>query len=94
MAATLAQRGVTRVTTVGIDTDPEKTRKVNAGQPPVDDCATPANAPSLHEFEYIEDPAVLQHRGEIKLAVICCAWPQYHSVRFAPGTKVFTPWKL
>jgi UDPglucose 6-dehydrogenase len=56
--------------------------------------AKPANAPSLHEFEYLADPAVLRQRGDIKLAVICCPWPQYREVKFAPGTKVLTPWKL
>jgi UDPglucose 6-dehydrogenase len=56
--------------------------------------AKPANAPSLHEFEYLADPALLQQRADLKLAVICCPWPQYRSVKFAPGTKVLTPWKL
>jgi len=56
--------------------------------------AKPANAPSLHEFDYLDDPAVLARRGDIKLAVICCPWPQYRSVKFAPSTKVLTPWKL
>ena len=56
--------------------------------------AKPANAPSLHEFEHLDDPAVLQQRGDVKLAVICCPWPQYRSVAFAPGTKVLSPWKL
>ncbi|MCX6922342.1 MAG: nucleotide sugar dehydrogenase [Verrucomicrobia bacterium] len=56
--------------------------------------AKPANAPSLHEFDYLDDPAVLQQRGDVKLAVICCPWPQYGSVQFAPGTKVLTAWKL
>jgi UDPglucose 6-dehydrogenase len=56
--------------------------------------ARPANAPSLHEFEYIADPNTLAQRPDIKLAAICCPWPQYRSVKFAPGTKVFTPWKL
>ena len=56
--------------------------------------AQPANAPSLHEFEYIADPSVLAQRQDLKLAVICCPWPQYRSVKFAPGTKVFTPWRL
>jgi UDPglucose 6-dehydrogenase len=56
--------------------------------------AKPANAPSLHEFEHLDDPAALQQRGDVKLAVICCPWPQYRSVKFAPGTKVLTPWKL
>ncbi len=56
--------------------------------------AKPANAPSLHEFEYIDDPVVLQQRAEVKLAVICCPWPQYRSIKFAPGMKVLTPWKF
>jgi UDPglucose 6-dehydrogenase len=56
--------------------------------------AKPANAPSLHEFDYLDDPAVLQQRKDIKLAVICCPWPQYRSVKFTPGTKVLSPWKL
>jgi UDPglucose 6-dehydrogenase len=56
--------------------------------------AIPANAPSLHEFEHLGDPAALQQRADVKLAVICCPWPQYRSVKFAPGTKVLTPWKL
>jgi len=56
--------------------------------------AKPANAPSLHEFEHLDDPSALQQRGDVKLAVICCPWPQYRSVKFAPGTKVLTPWKL
>ena len=56
--------------------------------------AKPGNAPALHEFEYIADPSVLRERADIKLAMICCPWPQYKSVQFSPGTKVFTPWKL
>ena len=56
--------------------------------------AKPATAPSLHEFAYLDDPAVLQQRKDIKLAVICCPWPQYRSVKFTPGTKVLSPWKL
>jgi UDPglucose 6-dehydrogenase len=56
--------------------------------------ARPDNAPSVHEFEYLHDLAALQHRDDIKLAVICCPWPQYQKVKFAPGTKIFTPWKL
>jgi UDPglucose 6-dehydrogenase len=56
--------------------------------------AKPANAPSLHEFEYVSDPAAFQQRADVTLAVICCPWPQYASVKFAPGTKVFTPWRL
>ena len=56
--------------------------------------AKPSNAPSLHEFEYLADPGALQGRNDIKLAVICCPWPQYRSLRFSPATKVLTPWKI
>jgi UDPglucose 6-dehydrogenase len=56
--------------------------------------AKPSNAPTLHEFEYMEDPATMEKREDIKVAVVCCPWPQYRSVKFARGTKVFTPWKL
>jgi UDPglucose 6-dehydrogenase len=56
--------------------------------------ATPALAPSLHEFEYLSDPATLAERGDIKVAAVCCPWPQYRSVKFSPATKVFAPWKL
>jgi UDPglucose 6-dehydrogenase len=56
--------------------------------------AKPANAPSLHEFEHLDDPAVLQGRDDVKLAVICCPWPQYRAVKFSANTKVLTPWKI
>jgi UDPglucose 6-dehydrogenase len=56
--------------------------------------ATPSNNPSLHEFEVIENIAALASRNEIKLAVICCPWPQYKEVKFAPGTQVFAAWQL
>ena len=56
--------------------------------------AKPENAPSLHEFEHLADPAVLQQRDDVKLAVICCPWPQYRSLKFAANTKVLSPWKL
>lgn len=56
--------------------------------------AKPANAPSLHEFEQLDDPAGLEKRKDIGLVVICCPWPQYRALKFAPGTKTMTPWKL
>ena len=56
--------------------------------------AKPSNAPSLHEFEYVADPAMLQKRSDVKLAVICCPWPQYRQMKFSPATRVITPWKL
>jgi UDPglucose 6-dehydrogenase len=56
--------------------------------------ATPANSPSLHEFEVLPSPALLSKRSDIKLAVVCCPWPQYRSIEFAPGTRVLAPWRL
>ena len=56
--------------------------------------ARPDIAPSVHEFDHLADPGVLQQRADIKLAIICCPWPQYRSVKFAPNTKVLAPWKL
>ena len=56
--------------------------------------AKPELAPSVHEFEHISDPTSLEKRDDIKLAVICCPWPQYKTVKFAKGTRVFSPWQL
>ena len=55
--------------------------------------ATPANSPSLLEFEVIEDPAKLASRNEIKLVVICCPWPQYKDVKFSTATQVLAAWR-
>lgn len=54
--------------------------------------AKPSNSPSLLEFEFIDDPAVFATRPEIKLAVICCPWPQYQGLKFAPATRVLVMW--
>jgi UDPglucose 6-dehydrogenase len=56
--------------------------------------ATPSTAPSVHEFEYLADPGQLHRRDDVKLAVICCPWPEYNRITFAKNTKVFTPWKI
>jgi hypothetical protein len=56
--------------------------------------ARPTIAPSVHEFKYLADPAELKTRNDVKLAVICCPWPQYGKLSFAKNTKVFMPWKL
>ena len=56
--------------------------------------AKPSNNPSLHEFEVIENLATLVSREEIKLAVICCPWPQYKEARFAAATRVLAAWQL
>jgi UDPglucose 6-dehydrogenase len=59
-----------------------------------DFAATRANAPSLHEFELISNLDELKNNPSVKLAVICCPWPQYRDLAPASGTKVFTPWQL
>jgi UDPglucose 6-dehydrogenase len=59
-----------------------------------DFAANPSNAPGLHEFEHVDDPATFQQRKDIQWAVVCCPWPQYRFVKFAPGTRVFTPWRI
>lgn len=59
-----------------------------------DFAATPANAPSLHEFELIRDWETFKSNPGVKLAVICCPWPQYRDLAPAGGTSVFTPWQL
>src|SRR5260221_4590129 len=59
-----------------------------------DYAAAPSNRPSVHEFEVIENPKALQERKDIKVAVICCPWPQYQSFRFHPQTRVVVKWKM
>lgn len=59
-----------------------------------DYASQPSNSPSLHEFEMLEDPGSLAERDDVKLAVICCPWPQYGDLQFAPGTEVLEAWKL
>jgi UDPglucose 6-dehydrogenase len=59
-----------------------------------DFAATPENSPSVLEFENLEDIAALATRDDIKLAIICCPWPQYREVKFARNTAVLTPWKV
>src|SRR5207247_10894205 len=59
-----------------------------------DYAATPANSPSLHEFEVLEDPQVLAGRAEGKIAVVCCPWPPSKTVRVHPATKILAAWKI
>jgi UDPglucose 6-dehydrogenase len=56
--------------------------------------ATPANSPSLHEFETLADPATLAEREDVKVVVLCCPWPQYRALKFAKNTVVVAPWKI
>jgi UDPglucose 6-dehydrogenase len=59
-----------------------------------DYAAAPSNSPSLHEFVMLESPQSLVNRDDVKAAVICCPWPQYHSLKFHAATKVISPWKV
>jgi UDPglucose 6-dehydrogenase len=59
-----------------------------------DFAATPANSPSLFEFEVIDKLESLRERGDIKVAVLCCPWPEYKGLQFHPGTKVIAHWKM
>jgi UDPglucose 6-dehydrogenase len=59
-----------------------------------DFAATPANSPSLHEFELISNWEAFKKDPGVKLAVICCPWPQYRDLALAAKTSVFTPWQL
>jgi len=53
--------------------------------------ATPSNSQSLHEFEVLADPSTLASRAVVKVAVLCCPWPQYNALKFAPETTVLAP---
>ena len=59
-----------------------------------DFAATPANSPSLHEFERISNWEEFKANPGVGLAVICCPWPQYRYLAATAGTRVFTPWLL
>ena len=56
--------------------------------------ANPSNSPSLHEFEVIADPESLAKNQDLKVAVLCCPWPQYSALQFNSVTKVVAPWKI
>ena len=59
----------------------------------VHDCAAaPSNSPALHEFEIIGDLAALKNRSDIKLAAVCCPWPQYRALKFAADTTILDCW--
>jgi len=59
-----------------------------------DFAASPANSPSLHEFTILDDPKTLRGRADVKVAVLCCPWPQYASLRVHPATKLLAYWKV
>src|ERR1700730_17754232 len=59
-----------------------------------DFAATPSNSPALHEFEFLTDLSGLEKRKDVDLAVICCPWPQYRSLKFSSGTRLLPTWQL
>lgn len=59
-----------------------------------DYCAKPSNSPSLFEFNIIEDVPAFFASNKTDVAVVCCPWPQYNSIRFPAQTRVIAPWKL
>lgn len=59
-----------------------------------DFAATPSNSPSLHEFEMLTDPLALKSNGDVKVAVLCCPWPQYKTILLHPTTKIVAHWKI
>jgi UDPglucose 6-dehydrogenase len=59
-----------------------------------DFAATPSNAPSLHEFEFISNWEEFKRNPGVKLSVICCPWPQYGDFARTAGAKILTSWHL
>src|SRR2546423_13491087 len=59
-----------------------------------DFAATTANNPALLEFEFLSDLNCLSKRDDVDLAVVCCPWPQYRSLKLSSSTKVLATWQL
>lgn len=59
-----------------------------------DFAANTENNPGLKEFEFLSDLKTLSGRKDINLALICCPWPQYRSLKFDPSTKVLATWQV
>jgi UDPglucose 6-dehydrogenase len=59
-----------------------------------DGAARPANSPNLHEFEVVDDLRSLASRPGLKLAVVCCPWPEYKDLPLPAGTRLLAAWKL
>src|SRR5262249_39643109 len=45
-------------------------------------------------FELVSDLNPLAKRSDVDLALVCCPWPQYRSLKFAPSTKFLATWQL
>ena len=59
-----------------------------------DFAANSENNPALRGFEFVSDINCLSTRDDVDLAVVCCPWPQYRSLKFSPSTKVLATWQL
>ena len=59
-----------------------------------DFAANSENNPSLREFEFVSDLNALAKRDDVDLAVICCPWPQYGSLKISSAIKVVSTWQL
>src|SRR3989440_848999 len=59
-----------------------------------DFAANPQNNPALIEFEVLSDLNCLSKRDDVDLAVVCCPWPQYRSLKLSSSTKVLATWQL
>lgn len=59
-----------------------------------DYAAKPSNSPALHEFEILDELEGLEQRKDIDLAVVCCPWPQYGSLKLPKSIKTLPTWNL
>jgi UDPglucose 6-dehydrogenase len=59
-----------------------------------DYAANRSNSPSLFEFGVLDDPKKLRERGDVKVVVLCCPWPDYASLEIHPTTKLLAFWKI
>jgi hypothetical protein len=59
-----------------------------------DFAATPTNTPSLHAFGQIANWEKFETKLGMKLAVVCCLWPQCRGLGPTPGTSIFAPRRL
>jgi UDPglucose 6-dehydrogenase len=57
-----------------------------------DYAATPANNPSLLDFEVISDPAQLEREHRLSAVIICCPWPEYEKISLPNGARLLDPW--
>ncbi len=59
-----------------------------------DFAANPENNPALLEFEVVKDLESVSKRDDVDLAVICCPWPQYRSLKLPSTAKVLQTWTV